>query len=227
MLFGSEGGDSAIRPDDEATYHKHSITTPFMEKIKLTLQLLLIAIFSFGVTSCTDDEEKDLKKQQEEACYYRYWKEYPQSYIKMCDWRLTFRFTKCERVEGGLYIQYVMTNTGFDKKVQISFWMPSSAAHDDLGNTYVCSSQGHMSDVKAMIDGKSFAEYGWGRDVIFMPNQAIKGSFMIKDFDQNATAVSVSCHTRLSQPSGESLMYEHIEFVNLPIDEDFDHLERL
>ena len=149
------------------------------------------------------------------------------SYIKMCDWRMTFRFTKCERVDGGLYIQYVINNTGFDKKVQISFWMPSAAAHDDLGNTYKCSSQDLYSDIKAMIDGKSFADYGWGRDVVFMPNQAIKGSFMIKDFDPNATAVSVSCNTRLSKPSGESLMYDHIEFVNLPIGVEVDNLESM
>ena len=78
-----------------------------------------------------------------------------------------------------------------------------------------------------MIDGRSFADYGWGREVVFMPNQAIKGSFMIKDFDPNATAVSVSCNTRLSQPSGESLMYDHIEFVNLPIGVEVDNLESM
>lgn len=197
----------------------------FLSKLAGSIVLLFVAIFAVSsLTSCEkDNEEKDRK----EECYYRYWKTYPNSYIKMCDWRMTFRFTKCERVNGGLYIQYVLNNTGFDKKVQISFWMPSAAAHDDLGNTYKCSSQELYSDVKAMIDGKSFADYGWGREVVFMPNQAIKGSFMIKDFDPNATAVSVSCNTHLSKPSGESLMYDHIEFVNLPIGVEVDNLESM
>lgn len=194
---------------------------------KLTGCIVLLFVAIFAVSSLTSCEEDDEEKDRKEACYYRYWKTYPNSYIKMCDLRMTFRFTKCERVDGGLYIQYVINNTGFDKKVQISFWMPSAAAHDDLGNTYKCSSQDLYSDVKAMIDGKSFADYGWGRDVVFMPNQAIKGSFMIKDFDPNATAVSVSCNTRLSQPSGESLMYDHIEFVNLPIGVEVDNLESM
>lgn len=194
---------------------------------KLTGCIVLLFVAIFAVSSLTSCEEDDEEKNRKEACYYRYWKTYPNSYIKMCDWRMTFRFTKCERVDGGLYIQYVINNTGFDKKVQISFWMPSAAAHDDLGNTYKCSSQDLYSDIKAMIDGKSFADYGWGRDVVFMPNQAIKGSFMIKDFDPNATAVSVSCNTRLSKPSGESLMYDHIEFVNLPIGVEVDNLESM
>lgn len=194
---------------------------------KLTGCIVLLFVVIFAVSSLASCEEDDEEKDRKEACYYRYWKTYPNSYIKMCDWRMTFRFTKCERVDGGLYIQYVINNTGFDKKVQISFWMPSAAAHDDLGNTYKCSSQDLYSDVKAMIDGKSFADYGWGRDVVFMPNQAIKGSFMIKDFDPNATAVSVSCNTRLSKPSGESLMYDHIEFVNLPIGVEVDNLESM
>lgn len=198
-----------------------------MRKFYQTLSWLLLAVLSLGLASCDKDEEDDVQRQHEEACYYRYWKEYPNSYIKMCDWRMTFRFTRCERVDGGLYIQYVMTNTGFDRKVQISFWMPEVAAHDDLDNSYKCAQGVGYSDVDALIDGKKYSVYGWGQDVAFMPNQAIKGSFMIKGFDQNATAVSVSCNTRLSQPSGESLMYDHIEFVNLPVDGDSDNLERI
>ena len=41
-----------------------------MKKINLTLLLLLMAIFSIGVTSCSNDGEEDLQNQHEEACYY-------------------------------------------------------------------------------------------------------------------------------------------------------------
>lgn len=53
-----------------------------MKRFNLTLLLLLMAILSIGVTSCSNNDEEDLQKQHEEACYYRYWKEYPNSYIK-------------------------------------------------------------------------------------------------------------------------------------------------
>lgn len=189
-----------------------------MKKRLFVLGTAIVTLFSsitFASCSKSDDDEKD---KQDKYTVYRYWKAYPQSYIKMCDWRMNFRFTECKRVDGGLYIQYVMTNTGFDQKVQISFWMPEAAAHDDLGNTYKCAQTTNYTDVQALIDGKRYSVYGWGQDITFMPNQAIKGSFMIKGFDPNATAVSVSCNTKLAQPSGQSLMYDHIEFVNLPLD---------
>lgn len=195
-----------------------------MKKKLLFLGAVIIALLSSAIFTCCS---KDDDNNPERPTVYRYWKAYPKSYIKMCDWRMTFRFTECKRVDGGLSIQYVITNTGFDQKVQISFWMPSSAAHDDLGNTYKCAQTEQYSDVIARLDGYRFADYGSGHEFIFMPNQAIKGSFMIKGFDPNATAVSVSCNTRLSKPTGESLMYDHIEFVNMPLDCDPDTLVRM
>ena len=102
-----------------------------MKKRLFVLGTAIVTLFSsitFASCSKSDDDEKD---KQDKYTVYRYWKAYPQSYIKMCDWRMNFRFTECKRVDGGLYIQYVMTNTGFDQKVQISFWMPEAAAHDD------------------------------------------------------------------------------------------------
>ena len=193
-----------------------------MKKINLTLLLLLMAIFSIGVTSCSNEEE-DLQKQHEEACYYRYWKEYPNSYIKMCDWRMTFRFTKCERVDGGLYIQYVMNNTGFNQKMTLSFSLPLAAGHDDLGNTY----QSNTQSIVGTIDGKTVGYGGGNTNVVFSPNQAIKGSFLLKNFDINATAVSVSMKVVVLQPQSEKLMYNNIEFVNLPIDSDPNDLEHM
>ena len=187
-----------------------------MKRFNLTLLLLLMAILSIGVTSCSNDGEEDLQKQHEEACYYRYWKEYPNSYIKMCDWRMTFRFTKCERVDGGLYIQYVMNNTGFNQKMTLSFSLPLAAGHDDLGNTY----QSNTQSIVGTIDGKTVGYGGGSTNVVFSPNQAIQGSFLLKNFDINATAVSVSMKVVVLQPQSEKLMYNNIEFVNLPIDSD-------
>lgn len=194
-----------------------------MKRFNLTLLLLLMAILSIGVTSCSNDGEEDLQKQHEEACYYRYWKEYPNSYIKMCDWRMTFRFIKCERVDGGLYIQYVMTNTGFNQKMTLSFSLPLAAGHDDLGNTY----QSNTQSIVGTIDGKTVGYGGGSTNVVFSPNQAIQGSFLLKNFDINATAVSVSMKVVVLQPQSEKLMYNNIEFVNLPIDSDPNDLEHM
>ena len=194
-----------------------------MKRFNLTLLLLLMAIFSIGVTSCSNDGEEDLQNQHEEACYYRYWKEYPNSYIKMCDWRMTFRFTKCERVDGGLYIQYVMNNTGFNQKMTLSFSLPLAAGHDDLGNTY----QSNTQSIVGTIDGKTVGYGGGNTNVVFSPNQAIKGSFLLKNIDINATAVSVSMKVVVLQPQSEKLMYNNIEFVNLPIDSDPNDLEHM
>ena len=194
-----------------------------MKRFNLTLLLLLMAIFSIGVTSCSNDGEEDLQKQHEEACYYRYWKEYPNSYIKMCDWRMTFRFIKCERVDGGLYIQYVMNNTGFNQKMTLSFSLPLAAGHDDLGNTY----QSNTQSIVGTIDGKTVGYGGGSTNVVFSPNQAIQGSFLLKNFDINATAVSVSMKVVVLQPQSEKLMYNNIEFVNLPIDSDPNDLEHM
>lgn len=194
-----------------------------MKRFNLTLLLLLMAILSIGVTSCSNDGEENLQKQHEEACYYRYWKEYPNSYIKMCDWRMTFRFTKCERVDGGLYIQYVMNNTDFNQKMTLSFSLPLAAGHDDLGNTY----QSNTQSIVGTIDGKTVGYGGGSTNVVFSPNQAIKGSFLLKNFDINATAVSVSMKVVVLQPQSEKLMYNNIEFVNLPIDSDPNDLEHM
>ena len=194
-----------------------------MKRFNLTLLLLLMAILSIGVTSCSNDGEEDLQKQHEEACYYRYWKEYPNSYIKMCDWRMTFRFIKCERVDGGLYIQYVMNNTGFNQKMTLSFSLPLDAGHDDLGNTY----QSNTQSIVGTIDGKTVGYGGGSTNVVFSPNQAIQGSFLLKNFDINATAVSVSMKVVVLQPQSEKLMYNNIEFVNLPIDSDPNDLEHM
>ena len=50
---------------------------------------------------------------------------------------------------------------------------------------------------------------------------------MLKNFDINATAVSVSMKVVVLQPQSEKLMYNNIEFVNLPIDSDPNDLEHM
>ena len=141
----------------------------------------------------------------------------------MCDWRMTFRFIKCERVDGGRYRQYVMNNTGFNQKMTLSFSLPLAAGHDDLGNTYHSNTQ----SIVGTIDGKTVGYGGGSTNVVFSPNQAIQGSFLLKNFDINATAVSVSMKVVVLQPQSEKLMYNNIEFVNLPIDSDPNDLEHM
>lgn len=171
---------------------------------------VVIALFSSLVmTSCEKDDDDDVTKN-EQFTEYHYWKAYPNSYIKMCDWRMSLRFIECKRVEGGnVSIQYVLTNTGFNKKMMLSFGLPLSAGHDNLGNTYKSNTQ----EIVGYIDGKYV-----NNSVEFLPNQAIKGSFILKNFDINATAVSVSMKVNIIQPQSEHLMYNNIEFVNLPLD---------
>lgn len=91
----------------------------------------------------------------------------------------------------------------------LSFGLPLSAGHDNLGNTYKSNTQ----EIVGYIDGKYV-----NNSVEFLPNQAIKGSFILKNFDINATAVSVSMKVNIIQPQSEHLMYNNIEFVNLPLD---------
>ena len=155
----------------------------------------VLALSCAMLWSCEkNDDESDDFRAREEACYYRYWQSYPDSYIKMCDWRFNFRFIKCERVEGGLIIKYVITNSGFDKKVKATFCFPENrvAVRDDLGNAYKVG--GSNADVIATIDGQRYSYFGSGANVTFMPNQAIKGEIMIRNFDPNAFSVSAGIH---------------------------------
>lgn len=199
-----------------------------MKRTISRIMMIVLAAISCGMLwSCDKDDDKDNElTKQEEACYVRPWKAYPNSYIKNCDWRFTFRFIKCERVEGGLIINYVITNTGFDQKVTATFSFPSNrvAARDDLGNTYLVGTGG---DVTSMIDGRQFSYSGQGVSVTFMPNQAIKGEMMIRDFDQNAYAVSSSIRVEPSYSSGLKFMYDYIDFVNIPIGEPLDNIEHM
>ena len=50
-----------------------------------------------------------------------------------------------------------------------------------------------------------------------MPNQTIKGSFTIKNFDINANAFSIGVNVKRIKPSDISLASEQFDFVNVPV----------
>jgi hypothetical protein len=168
-------------------------------------------------TSCSKDEKDDEPKHSEEELYVRPWQEYPQSYIKFFDYRMTFRLLNIQRNGSALQVDYVLTNTGFNQEVELLFEMPDIAAHDDLGNSY-SGKFGNNADVVSTINGESFSSYGYAKRVKFMPNQAIKGSFTIKNFDINAAQFSYTCKVSLGTTKGITLVYDRIDFVNVPVE---------
>lgn len=181
--------------------------------------MFLMSLFTVSLfTSCGGDDDKDNGPQyNEEQLYVRPWKEYPQSYIKFCDYRFKFRLLNIQRNGSALQVDYTLTNTAFGAEVNCSFYTPDIAGHDDLGNSYSCKAQS-SDDVIPMINGKKYANYGNGVNVSFMPNQAIRGSFTIKNFDVNATQMSLTVNVRLISPKDITLAYDRIDFVNIPIE---------
>lgn len=189
-----------------------------MKRIMSCWLWMLIGIVAISViASCSkDDDEKE--GNQEEQLYVRPWVEYPQSYIKFFDYRMNFRFLNVQRNGAALQVDYVLTNVGFGEEVELVFYMPEIAGHDDLGNAYKSSASPSSAQVASMINGKLFGIYGNGVQVKFMPNQAIRGSFTIKNFDKNALAMSLSCNVDVVSPKGLVLAYNRIDFVNIPVD---------
>ena len=169
------------------------------------------------MTSCSKDEKEDDPKHSEEELYVRPWKEYPQSYIKFFDYRMSFRLLNIQRNGSALQVDYLLTNTGFNQEIELLFQMPDIAAHDDLGNAY-SGKYGSNADVISTINGDSFSNYGWAKRVTFMPNQAVRGSFTIKNFDMNAAQFSYTCQVSLGTTKGITLAYNRIDFVNIPVE---------
>lgn len=188
-----------------------------MKTVKNYALLFIMGMVTlFSTTSCEELEEW-LEDEKDETVY-RYWKKYPQSYIQMFDGRMTFRLLSVVRQGTTVQIEYNLTNTGFNKDVNAVFVMPEVAGHDDLGNAYKCAISEGNADILSFINGGTFSVYGWGRNVIFKPNQTIKGSFTIKNFDINAKMVSVTCGVSLNSPSGMSFASNTLDFVNIPVD---------
>lgn len=167
------------------------------------------------MTSCSKDD--DNSKDSEEELYVRPWKEYPQSYIKFFDYRMTFRLLNIQRNGSALQVDYLLNNTGFNQEIELLFEMPEIAAHDDLGNAY-SGKYGMDADVISYINGETFSTYGWAKRVKFMPNQPIRGSFTIKNFDINATQFSYTCKVSVGSTKGITLAYNRIDFVNVPVE---------
>ncbi len=185
-----------------------------MKKV-LFMALGLMALFAF--TACEKDDKDEEETAQKETVKH-YWQEYPESYVRYCDHRFDFQLLKCSRVGTAVDVEFVMTNRYFNKDVKASFWMSEVAGHDNLGNAYICSLSEYQTDIIPYINGGKFNVYGHAREVLFVPNQAIRGSFTIKNFDINATMVSIACNVRCGT-NGITFDHDKIEFVNMPLDE--------
>ena len=168
------------------------------------------------MSSCSKEDKDDGLKYNEEQLYVRPWQLYPQSYIKFFDYRMMFKLINIQRNGSALQADYTLTNIGFNQEVELLFEMPDIAAHDDLGNAY-SGKFGNNADVISTINGESFSNYGYAKRVKFMPNQTIKGSFTIKNFDINATQFSYTCKVSLGTTKGITLVYDRIDFVNIPV----------
>lgn len=107
-----------------------------MKRIMSCWLWMLIGIVAISmIESCSkDDDEKEGNK--EERLYVRPWVEYPQSYIKFFDYRMNFRILSVQRNESALQVDYVLTNVSFGEEIELVFYMPEIAGHDDMGNAY-------------------------------------------------------------------------------------------
>lgn len=181
----------------------------------LAMMMLIIASICATLSSCEKNEEDDPNQGQE--LYLYPWVDHPQSYIKFFDYRMQLENLKIQRNGSALQIDYTLTNVGFGREVSISFWLDKDAGHDNLGNTYKCEYSNNLTDVLAYINGEQYRTHGAGIQVNFMPNQTIKGSFTIRNFDINATAFSISANVRLTKPSDITLAYDKMDFVNIPV----------
>lgn len=190
-----------------------------MKTVKNYAVLFIMGMVTlFSTTSCEELEEWLDDKDGQTT--YRYWKKYPNSYIQTFDGRMTFRLLSVKRNGTSVQIDYNLTNTGFNRAINAVFVMPEVAGHDDLGNAYKCAISEGNADILSFINGGTFSIYGWGRNVDFMPNQAIKGSFIIKNIDINATMVSITCGVSLNSPTNTAFTSNTLDFVNIPVDEE-------
>ena len=176
--------------------------------------MMLLAVLCVLLPSCSKDKEEDEPKQSLDVYP---WVDHPKSYIRMFDTRMEFRMLDVQRNGTSLQVEYTLTNTGFGQDVSITFGLSEAAAHDNLGNTYKCTSGGG-SEVLAYIDGARYSIFGWWHNATFLPHQTIRGSFTIKNFNVNATAFSISVHVKLTQPSGIILGGDSMDFVNIPVE---------
>ena len=180
----------------------------------LAMMMLIVASLCATLTSCENKEDEP--NQGQDLNVYP-WKDYPQSYIRIFDSRMDFRMLSVQRNGTALQIEYTLTNTGFGQDVSLTFVLKQDAGHDNLGNTYKVGGSASSSDIVSYINGGLYFVSGMGRRVDFLPNQTIKGSFTIKNFDINAIAFSVSVMIICDKPRDLTLASNRMDFVNIPV----------
>lgn len=179
----------------------------------LTMMLLVVVSLCATLSSC--ESNKDDEPEQSLNVYP--WKDYPKSYIRMFDYRMQLGNLNVQRNGSSLQIDYTLTNVGFGCEVSLSFFLDNDGGHDNLGNTYKSEYNNNVTDILAYINGEQYRTHGAARVVHFMPNQTIKGSFTIKNFDINATAFSIGVNVKKMSPASITLAYEGMDFVNIPV----------
>ena len=187
-----------------------------MKKIYSLLRLAMVMALTIVVSgilfSCTGEgDEPDNGNDDQELNVYP-WKDHPKSYIRLFDDRMDFRILSVMRNGPAVQVEYTLTNVHFGEDVTLSFYLNSDGAHDDMGNTYA------NSNIIASINGGNFGDRYNSRKVTFKPNQTIKGSFTIKNFDRNATAFSLSMGVN-NNTSDIVIADERLDFVNIPVPE--------
>lgn len=190
-----------------------------MKKTFYLLPWAIMMLIASSLCSLFSSCSKDKEDEPEKSLNVYPWVDYPESYIRLFDYRMDFRMLSVKRNGTSLQIEYTLTNIGFGKDITLSFYLNQAAGHDNLGNTYTCTASASSSDVIATINGGVYGIYGQGRQVEFLPNQTIRGSFIIKDFDINATAFSMSVNVKPVKPSDLILAADRMDFVNIPVEQ--------
>ena len=176
----------------------------------LAMMMLIVASLCTTLTSCENKEDEP--NQGEDLNVYP-WKDHPKSYIRMFDSRMELKMLSIRRDGTSLLVDYTLTNVGFGVDVTLKINLNKNGAHDNLGNTYKASV--NWPGIIGYINGTNL--YAIPR-VEFLPNQTIKGSFTLLEFDPDATAFSVSVDVQRDKPIGLTLAGDRMDFVNIPVD---------
>ena len=139
------------------------------------------------------------------------------SYIRTMDKDFAFQLYKVRRESRNLVIEYSLTNVGSHSNTLTMYTHDQEpVVIDNSGGSYKCH-VGSNSEVQPTMDGKSFREYGWGKNFDFKPGQPMMGTVTVIGFSEKATQVSMTLY---AVPTSGSLTYRTLEFVNVPIETD-------
>lgn len=173
--------------------------------------MLILAVSASAIVLSCENKEDEPKNGQSLDIYP--WKDHPKSYIRMFDSRMELKMLNIRRDETSLLVDYTLTNVGFGEDVTLKINLNSNGAHDNLGNTYKASV--NWPGVIGYINGANL--YAIPR-VEFLPNQTIRGSFTLLEFDPDATAFSVGVDVQRDKPIGLTLAGNRMDFVNIPVE---------